>query len=97
MIQSFKDDTTEDIYNGVSSKKVLKRLPVILWRVAYLKFYSLDNAVSLHDLSAPPSNRLEALKGDRKGLYSIRINEQYRICFRWTAQGPELLEIVDYH
>ena len=97
MIQSFKDQPSEDIYNGTRSKSALKRLPVHLWKIAYRKFYTLDYAVSVYDLKSPPNNQLELLKGDRKGQYSIRINDQYRICFRWTALGPESVEIADYH
>ena len=97
MILDFKDTETEDIYNGIRSKQALKRLPVYLWNIAYRKFYSLDNAVSLNDLRSPPNNRLEALKKDREGQYSIKINDQYRICFKWTSTGPNSVEIVDYH
>ncbi len=97
VIQDFRDKGTEDIYNGTHSKAALKCLPVHLWKTAYRKFYALDNAVTLNDLRSPPHNRLEALKGDRKGQYSIRINEQYRICFYWTSVGPASVEIVDYH
>ena len=97
MIQSFKDKETEDIYNGTRSKNALRRLPLELWKVAYRKFYSLDNAVSLNDLKSPPNNRLEMLKGDRKGQYSIRVNDQYRICFHWAQLNPHAVEIVDYH
>ena len=57
----------------------------------------VDAATRLDDLRSPPGNRLEALKGDRRGQHSIRINQQWRICFRWTAEGPESVEIVDYH
>lgn len=57
----------------------------------------LDNACALDDLRVPPGNRLEALKGDRKGQHSVRINDQFRLCFRWTSEGPEDVEIVDYH
>ena len=97
MIRHFKDKETEDIYNGLRSKVALKRLPVELWKIAYRKFYALDNAISLNDLRAPPNNRLEALKGDRAGQLSIRINNQYRICFHWTSLGADSVEIVDYH
>ena len=97
MIQSFKDKETADIYNGTRSKDALRRLPVHLWKAAYRKFYILENAASLNDLRSPPQNRLETLKGDRAGQYSIRINDQYRICLRWSALGPERVEIVDYH
>ncbi len=97
VILEFKDQATEDIYNGIRSKQALKRLPIHLWNVAYRKFYALDNASSLNDLKSPPNNRLEALKGDREGQYSIRINDQYRICFQWTTSGTDSVEIVDYH
>jgi proteic killer suppression protein len=65
--------------------------------MAYRKLDQLDSAVKLVDLRIPPGNRLEALKGEWKGFHSIRINEQYRICFRWTDVGPDDVEIVDYH
>jgi toxin HigB-1 len=97
VIQHFRDKETKNIYDGTHSKVALKRLPVHLWKTAYRKFYALDNAVSLYDLKSPPNNRLEALKGDRKGQYSIRINDQYRVCFSWTPLGPDSVEIVDYH
>ena len=97
MILNFRDQVTEDIYNGMRTKETLRRLPVELLKIVYRKFYMLDHAVSLHDLKFPPNNRLEILKGDRKGQFSIRINDQYRICFRWTQQGPDSVEIVDYH
>jgi toxin HigB-1 len=64
---------------------------------ARAKLFLLDDAESLEDLQAPPGNRLEALRGDRKGRYSIRVNERYRICFRWTKEGPQEVEVVDYH
>lgn len=66
-------------------------------KIAVRKLVQLDAAETLDFLRAPPGNRLESLKGDRKGQYSIRINDQFRICFRWTADGPEQVEIVDYH
>ena len=97
MIQDFKDGATEDIYHGIRSKVSLRQLPVNLWPIAYRKFYALDHAASLNDLKSPPRNRLEVLVGDRKGQYSIRINDQYRICFVWTILGPSCVEIVDYH
>ena len=65
--------------------------------VAMRKLAMLNRAGRLSDLQVPPGNRLEALKGNRRGQHSIRINDQYRICFRWTASGPEAVEIVDYH
>jgi proteic killer suppression protein len=68
-----------------------------IWRVAQRKLDMLDSATRLEDLKAPPSNRLEKLKEDRLGQHAIRINDQYRICFRWTDDGPERVEISDYH
>ncbi len=97
MIQSFKNSAAESVYDGIRTKVALKCLPVSLWRVAYRKFYALDHAVTLNDLRSPPNNKLEALKGDRKGQHSIRINDQYRICFYWTDLGPSEVEIIDYH
>ena len=67
------------------------------WSSAVRKLHMIDYAVSLTDLNSPPGNRLEALKGNRKGQHSIRINDQWRVCFVWTADGPENVEIVDYH
>ncbi|MDF3130629.1 type II toxin-antitoxin system RelE/ParE family toxin [Kiritimatiellaeota bacterium B1221] len=97
MIQSFLNQATEDIFNGSSSKVGRKLCPQNLWRIASRKLDLLDSVARLADLRVPPGNRLEALTGDRKGQYSIRINQQYRICFRWTDQGPEEVEIIDYH
>jgi toxin HigB-1 len=97
MIRSFRDAATEDLFYGRSTKAARKALPHSLWRKASLKLDAVDSAGMLDDLRIPPGNRLEALKGDRRGQHSIRINSQYRICFRWTDAGPEDVEIVDYH
>ena len=97
MIQSFADQATEDIFNGVASRRARAVCPVNLWTIARRKLDQLSVAHSLEDLKAPPANRLEALKGDRRGQFSIRINNQYRVCFAWTPQGPTDVEIVDYH
>lgn len=97
MISSFKDKACADIFNGVDSRLARKTCPPTLWRIAARKLDLLDSAVQLDDLRVPPGNRLEALGGDRSGQYSIRINEQYRICFCWTESGVEEVEIVDYH
>ena len=70
---------------------------MVLWNVASRKFDQLDSVTSLTDLSVPPKNMVEALKNDRLGQYSIRINNQYRICFKWIDSGPDEVEIVDYH
>jgi toxin HigB-1 len=97
MIVDFCDKGTEDIYNGVNSKQARKTLPVELRQIALRKFYFLDNAIRLEDLKVPPGNHLEALRGDRKEQYSVRINERFRICFVWTENGPKQVQIVDYH
>jgi len=97
MIQSFKDNKTEAIFNGRQTKAALKTCPVELWRTAQRKFDQLDSVIDVEELRIPPGNHLEALAGDRVGQYSIRINRQYRICFIWTPSGPANVEIVDYH
>jgi len=97
MIVSFKNQATEDIFNGISSKVALKICPQNIWRVAGRKLDQLDSVVSLDELKVPPGNRFEPLQGNRKGRYSIRINEQYRICFKWGESGPFDVEITDYH
>lgn len=97
MIHTFKNLGTEHIFNGKSSKTALKICPSSLWKVAVRKLDQLDSAVVLDDLAVPPGNRLESLKGDRAGQYSIRINDQYRICFIWSDEGAGDVEVVDYH
>ncbi len=97
MIVSFKDQGTEDIFDGNDSKEARKQCPIYCWEVAHRKLDQLNAALSLDDIKVPPGNRLEVLKGDRKGQHSIRINDQYRICFIWTFQGASEVEIIDYH
>lgn len=97
MIQSFKDAGTEDVFNGVNTKEARKTCPSSLWKVAARKLDQLDSVTTLPELKIPPGNQLESLSGDRKDQYSIRINEQYRICFIWTTLGSDQVEIVDYH
>lgn len=97
MIRSFRDRGTEDLYNGIASKAARRSCPQALWSVAQRKLDQLNAATVLQDLAVPPGNRLEPLSGDRKGQHSIRINEQYRVCFGWTEEGPTEVEIVDYH
>jgi proteic killer suppression protein len=97
MIQAFKTKGTEDIFNDVNSREARKTCPEILWRVAARKLDQLDSVESLTELRIPPGNHLEELYGDRNGQYSIRINDQYRICFIWENTGPTQVEIVDYH
>jgi proteic killer suppression protein len=97
MIQSFKSTATKDIFDGKSTKAARKKCPRQLWKVAYRKLDQLDSVLNLNELNVPPGNRLEALSADRKGQHSIRINDQYRICFIWTDSGPIDVEIIDYH
>jgi len=92
MIVSFKDANTEALAGGRRVKRFVN-----IEAVARRKLRQLQIAGRLDDLRVPPANRLEALKGDRSGQYSIRVNDQYRVCFRWTAAGAEGVEIVDYH
>ena len=96
-IRNFKNRGTEDINYGRASKEALKILPKELHRKAQIKLARLGAVTSIQDLREIRGNRFEALKGDRKGQYSIRINDQYRICFRWVKENAEDVEIVDYH
>ena len=93
VIKSFRDKTTEAVFNGEAPKG----FPADLLKVARRKLRYLNAVVDLGDLKSPPGNRLEPLAGDRKGQHSIRINDQFRLCFVWAAEGPEHVEIVDYH
>lgn len=93
MIESFGDSETERVWRGEFSR----RLPHDIQAVARRKLRMLNNAASLQDLRSPPANRLEALKGSRQGQHSIRINDQWRICFVWRNGNAEGVEIVDYH
>ena len=93
MIKSFADKETEKVYNQVFSTK----LPHDIQRIALRKLIMIDNAACIDDLRVPPSNHLEQLQGNRKGQYSIRINDQYRICFSVKEKDIFNVEIVDYH
>jgi proteic killer suppression protein len=97
VIFSFKDEGTEDVFDGRDTKKARKACPQNLWRIARRKLDQINQAALLDDLRVPPGNRLEELKGDREGQHSIRINDQYRVCFTWAEGGTEEVEIVDYH
>ncbi len=97
MIVSFKNQATEDIFNGKITKGARKLCPQSLWRVATRKLDQLDSVLKIEELKVPPGNRLESLSGNRKGEFSIRINQQYRICFKWSESGPSEVEITDYH
>ncbi|MBX3037278.1 MAG: type II toxin-antitoxin system RelE/ParE family toxin [Anaerolineales bacterium] len=93
MIESFASEETEKIFRGQSSNK----FPKDIQRTARRKLIYLDDAEDLQDLLAPPGNRLEKLKGNRAGQHSIRINDQWRICFKWSSNKAKDVEIVDYH
>ena len=93
MIKSFKDEETEKIYHRYRSRK----LPPDIQQVGLRKLRMLNNAVTLADLRIPPANRLEKLRGERKGQHSIRIIERWRICFEWHDEDAYEVEIVDYH
>ncbi len=93
MIESFKDAATKELFETGQSRKI----PAQIRRVAVRKLNQLRISVELNDLAVPPGNRLEALHGDREGQYSIRINDQYRVCFVWSGDRARDVEIVDYH
>lgn len=93
MIKSFRDTNVERIF----TRQFVRKFPRDIQQRAFMKLNAIDAATALEDLRLPPSNRLESLKGDRKGQYSIRINDQWRICFMWQDGHAEQVEIVDYH
>ncbi len=93
MIKSFKDSETEKIYNLIRSR----RLPGDIQQIALRKLRMINNAKTINDLRIPPANRLEKLVGKRSGQHSIRINDQFRICFEWFDENAYNVEIVDYH
>jgi len=97
MIQSFKDAGTESIFDGVASRTALKCCPKAIWPVARRKLDQLNRVREVAELRLPPGNRLELLQGDRLAQYSIRINQQYRICFQWEDGHACAVEITDYH
>ncbi|MCC6500487.1 MAG: type II toxin-antitoxin system RelE/ParE family toxin [Anaerolineales bacterium] len=93
MIKTFKDAETQKIYQRQRSRK----LPTDIQQVALRKLRMINNSISINDLRVPPANRLEKLSGDRAGQWSIRINDQWRICFRWEGSDAVDVEITDYH
>ena len=97
MIASFANQASEDIFNGVNSRRARNACPKNLWRIAIRKLDQLDSVESLEELRVPPWNRFEALSANRAGQFSIRINEQYRICFVWVESGPGEVDVTDYH
>jgi proteic killer suppression protein len=97
VIRSFRDKGTEAIFHGGGGKPARRTLPEELHERAHMRLDRINAARTLDDLRLPPSHALEKLAGDRQGQHSIRINRQYQICFRWTDEGAEDVEIVDYH
>jgi toxin HigB-1 len=97
MIRGFRNRGTEDVFNGADTKAGRKVCPRELWPVARRKMDQLNRVAELRHLALPPGNELEALRGDREGQHSVRINDRYRVCFRWVNHGAEDVEIVDYH
>ena len=96
MIRSFRDETAADLFREKNTR-ASRRVPRHLWRRAQRKLKLLDAAAQLDDLRAPPGNRLEALKGDQAGRHSIRVNDQYRITFRWENGHADEVSVEDYH
>ena len=92
MIRGFRCADTQALFETGKSRRFARIL-----RVTTRKLVQLDNAHELRDLASPPGNRLESLRGDRSGQHSVRINDQFRLCFVWTSEGPQDVEIVDYH
>ena len=97
MIRSFVDAATADLFNGVDNRRARKVCPLTLWDVVARKLTQLNRVRELHELAIPPGNRLEALKGTRRGQHSIRINAQFRICFRWEESYADDVEVTNYH
>ena len=97
MIRSFADATTEDLFNGLSSRRARQACPTTIWPIVRRKLTQLNRVRDLQELSVPPGNRLERLKGDRVGQHCMRINDQYRMCFRWEDGYADEVEVTDYH
>ena len=97
VIRSFRNKGTENIFDGADTRAARKRCPQSLWAIARRKLDQINRVREVEELSVPPGNRLELLRGDRKNQYSIRINQQYRICFRWEDGDAYEVEIADYH
>jgi proteic killer suppression protein len=97
VIRSFADVGTADVFNGADTRTARRICPKSLWPIAWRKLDQINRIRDVRDLAVPPGNRLERLRGDRAGQYSIRINEQYRVCFRWENGYADQVEIADYH
>lgn len=97
MIGSFHDRGTEDVFDGRASPSARRKCPSTVWAIVRRKLDQLNRVRELRELAVPPGNNLEALRGERRGQFSIRINDQYRICFRWRSGYAYEVEITDYH
>ncbi|MFQ5505838.1 MAG: type II toxin-antitoxin system RelE/ParE family toxin [Planctomycetota bacterium] len=97
MIRSFRDRGSQDVFNGADTRAARRTCPRTLWRIARRRLDQINRVRGVRELAVPPGNRLEALRGDRRGQHSIRINDQYRICFRWEDGHAHEVEITDYH
>ncbi len=97
MIRAFRNRGAEDIFDGADTPAARRVLPTMVWPVARRKLDQINHVREVMELAIPPGNRLERLRGDRAGQYSVRINDQYRICFSWEDEGAHDVEITDYH
>ena len=97
MIRSFRDSGTEDVFDGRDTRAARRVCPPLLWRVARRKLDQVNRVEEVGELAMPPGNHLEVLRGERAGQHSIRINERYRVCFRWERGEAHEVEIADYH
>lgn len=97
MIGSFHDRGTEDVFDGRASSSARRKCPSTVWAIVRRKLDQLNRVREFRELAVPPGNNLEALRGERRGQFSIRINDQYRICFRWRSGYAYEVEITDYH
>ena len=97
MIRSFRDRGTEDVFDGAATGAARRTCPRVVWSIARRKLDQINRVRDVRELAVPPGNRLERLRGGRSGQYSIRINDQYRICFHWEHEYADEVEITDYH
>lgn len=97
VIRSFANVATEDLFNGVDSRRARATCPAALWPVVRRKLTQLNRVRDLRELAVPPGNRMETLRGNRAGQHSIRVNQQYRVCFRWEDGYADEVEVTDYH
>ena len=97
VIRSFADAATEDLFNGIDRRRARAACPSALWPIVRRKLTQLNRVRGLRELAVPPGNRLEALRGNRAGQHSIRVNQQFRVCFQWEDGYADAVEVTDYH